>query len=242
MTILLRALAFGLAVAATPALPQTARIEDRATFDFTLRGFRAGTFSLVAAQTGTDYVATGSVRSAGLAALLKSFSYAGRAEGTVSKGRYRPRAYAEDADSGKKRLQRQILYRGGKPTRVVTIPEREPKPYDVAPGSMAGSVDPMTGLYAALRDVDAGAECRVDVVVYDGTESARLRLANAARQGDTVICAGEYRRLAGYSPKELNERTTFPFTLTYARVAGGRMRVVLIALDTLLGPATMVRR
>ncbi len=226
-----------------PATAQGARIEDRATFDIEIRGLRGAFFQMTAAQEGAAYVAAAEVKSVGLASVFKRFSYTGRVEGTQSRGRYRPSGYSETADTGKKRMQRRIVYTGGRPVGVTTVPEREPKPYDVTPETVpAGAVDPVTALYATLRDVDAGQECTTDVVFFDGTETARIRLSGRKADGSGVTCAGVYRRLAGYSDKDMKERTDFPFMLTYAPVEGGRMRVMALTLDTLFGKGRMVRR
>ena len=227
---------------ARPALAQAARIEDRAVFDLTIRGVSAGSFTLAAVQDGAAYAASATLKSGGLAALMKRFSYAAEAKGRIANGRYRPASYSEVAVNGSKTLARQMAFKGGKPVRIATQPERAPRPYDVAPGTMAGSVDPMTAIYLTLRDVSAGAECRVDVVLFDGTEAAGIRLSNPAASNGTVTCAGEYRRIAGYPEKEMRERTRFPFTLTYSPVEGGRMRVTSLDLETTLGRASMVRR
>ena len=42
--------------------------------------------------------------------------------------------------------------------------------------------------------------------------------------------------------KDMAEKTRFPFSLTYAPLGNGRMRVVEVGLDTVYGKATMKRR
>ena len=151
----IRILTLAAAMALTIPTCAAAQTEDKATFDLKIRGLRAGYVSLSAVQSGQSYIASGALKSGGLASLLKNFSYTARSEGSVTRGRYRPAGYAETASSGKKSSKRTIAYSGGKPVSVKTVPARVPKPYDVAPATMSGSVDPMTALYAVLRDVDA---------------------------------------------------------------------------------------
>ena len=57
-----------------------------------------------------------------------------------------------------------------------------------------------------------------------------------------MICQGEYRRIAGFSKRDMEEKTAFPFTLTYAPTADGQMHVELVEMETLYGTARMVRR
>jgi hypothetical protein len=100
----------------------------------------------------------------------------------------------------------------------------------------------MTSLYAVLRDVPRDAACTARFVSFDGRRRTETALLSATPQGDGLICAGLYRRVAGYSPEDMAERSQFPFTITYAPVPDGRLRVVEVTLDTTYGRALMKRR
>ncbi len=84
---------------------------------------------------------------------------------------------------------------------------------------MGGTVDPLTALYATLRDVDAGQECKIKLPMFDGRHSSQIVLGKPTVKGNADPCTGEYRRLAGFSDKEMAEKQRFAFTLTYAPTA-----------------------
>jgi hypothetical protein len=103
-------------------------------------------------------------------------------------------------------------------------------------------VDILTALYATLRDAEAGSECNRSFAMYDGRRASRLTLGAPAAVEGGVTCPGEYRRVAGFPPEDMAEKTRFPFTLTYAPAPDGRMRVVEVSMDTLYGSAKLIRR
>ena len=225
-----------------PASAQSGRVEERASFDVTLRGITAGRLAFAAAEEGNRYTVSGRLESTGIAAMLRKFLYTAQASGRVTQGRLTPARYSEDADTGKRQSRSIMEFRGGTPVKVVNDPARDPRPYDVDPATMRGVVDPVTALYATLRDVDAGRECASDQRMFDGRRATQITLSKPQKQGDRVTCSGEYRRIAGFSPEDMAEKTRFPFTLTYAPTPEGRMRVIEVTTDTLYGKAVMKRR
>lgn len=227
---------------AAPGLGQSASVKDSGVFDITIRGLRAASLTFSGVQDGDRYSVAGKLQSAGLVSFVRKVSYVANATGAVSNGRFTPFSYAENADTGKRKSQSQIDYKRGVPLQIQYAPARDPRPGDVDPATMGGTVDPLTSLYATLRDVDKGQECKTSVKMFDGKRASQITLAKPTANGDTVVCAGEYRRLKGFSNKEMAEKTRFPFTLTYSPTPEGRMRVTLVALDTLYGKATMKRR
>ena len=241
LTALALAATLGLGTAA-PLAAQSGRVEDRASFDIVLRGITAGRLAFAAAQEGNRYSVSGRLESTGIAAMLRRFLYTAESGGSISQGRYAPARYSENADTGRRQSRSSMEFRGGRPVNVVNEPARDPRPYDVDPGTIRGAVDPVTALYATLRDVDAGRECAFDQSMFDGRRATRITLSAPQRQGDRVTCSGEYRRVAGFSPEDMAEKTRFPFSLTYAPAGDGRMRVVEVSTDTLYGKALMKRR
>lgn len=217
---------------------------EQAEFDFVLRGISAGALTWSGdGAPGAAYSVKGRLKTAGLAALLKKVRYDATASGTITaKGTYLPRAYAEDADTGKRKSQSTLRYSKGVPALTSTNTNRKPRAYDVDPATQGGTVDPLTAMFTTLREVAAGQECRVDLKMFDGHRASRLVTSAAKATGDKVVCSGEYRRVAGFSPEDMAEKTRFPFTLTYAPAGEGRMRVVEVAMDTLYGKARLVRR
>jgi len=218
------------------------RMEERASFDIVLRGVTAGRLAFAAAQEGNRYTVSGRLESTGIAAMLRKFLYTAQASGSITGNRYSPIRYSEDANTGQRQSRSSMEFRRGVPVSVVNTPARDPRPYDVAPATMRGAVDPVTALYATLRDVDPGRECASEQRMFDGRRATQITLSTPRKQGDRVTCTGEYRRVAGFSPEDMAEKTRFPFTLTYAPTPEGRMRVIEVSTDTLYGKAVMKRR
>jgi hypothetical protein len=230
------------APATTPAQAQTAKVKDAAEFSVVVKGITAGTLSYSGVQDGAGYAVQGRLSTSGLAAFLRQFRYDAKARGSLSQGRYIPSSYTENADTGQRQSEATMGYAGGVPQVKVYKPARKPRSYDLDPASQGGTVDPLTAMYATLRDVDAGQECKVSLKMFDGRRASRLTLGKPRAEGEQVICTGEYRRIGGFPPEDMAEKTSFAFTLTYAPApVEGRMQVVEVAMDTLFGRARMVR-
>lgn len=230
------------AVALCAAGAAAAQTTDSASFDLRIRGLGAGSLVFSGVQEGSGYAVNGKLESGGLLGMLKRVRYDATVQGRVGSGGYVPGRYSEMADTGKRQSRAVMGYRAGVPQVTEYQPAREPRSYDVDPATQGGTVDPLTALYATLRDVDAGQECNRSLQIFDGRRRTELVLGAPQATGAGVSCAGEFRRVAGYSADDMAEKTRFPFTLSYAPVEGGRMRVVEVATDTLYGRATLTRR
>ena len=57
-----------------------------------------------------------------------------------------------------------------------------------------------------------------------------------------MTCLGEYRRLEGFSEKEMAEKQRFPFRLIYRLADNGMMRAEEIVMDSLYGKGRLKRR
>lgn len=225
---------------AAPAAAQTLR--DEARFDLVMRGFTAGSLVFAGETDGRTYAVTGRLASSGILAFIRKVSYDATARGRVRADRFMPMRYTEKADTGRRQSEAEIIWKGGTPSIAAYSPPREPRPTDVDPATQKGSVDILTALYATLRDAEPGSECNRSYAMYDGRRATRLMLGAPQAVDGAVTCPGEYRRVAGFSPEDMAEKTRFPFTLTYAPAPDGRMRVVEVAMDTLYGRARLVRR
>lgn len=240
-TLTAAALALATALPLAPARAET--IRDGATYDVVMKGFTVASLTFDATETDGSYAVRGKLATAGLVAFLRKISYDASSNGSVSKGRYTPSRYVEKADTGKRVSEAVMDYRRGVPQLKVYNPPRDPSPQDVQPASQGGTVDPLTALYATMRDAAPGSECNRTLKMFDGKRASRLTLAEPQpTEGGGVTCAGEYRRVAGFTPEEMAEKSRFPFTLTYAPGPDGKMQVVEVAMDSLYGRARMVRR
>lgn len=214
---------------------------DQAVFDLTIRGLGAGSLSFTGTMANGTYEVTGRLKSGGVVGVLRKVSYDAQAQGAVAADRFVPVSYAEKADTGKRSSESVMTYAGGVPQVKTYNPPRPPRAEDIDPATQGGTLDPLTALYATLRDVDPGQECTVSVRMFDGRRASQLTLGRPEARGDRVVCRGEYRRVGGFSAQDMAEKTRFSFSLTYAPV-DGRMRVIDVSMDSLYGKARLKRR
>lgn len=228
------------ALAAPLAAPGVA-VADGATnarFSVAIRGLTAGTLTIKGKEAGSRYTASGILQSGGLVGLIAKVKYTASAQGSVKGNSFRPSRYDESADTGKRRSNSRIKYKSGVPI----VDDFKLSPDAVNPSSQKGTVDPMTALYAAFRDVDAEQVCKLDVAMFDGKRRSQVQLRSPRPDGNMILCNGEYRRLKGFSAEDMAEKTRFPFNLYYAKTADGRYRVEKVVTQTLYGNAVMKRK
>ncbi|MCX8507267.1 MAG: DUF3108 domain-containing protein [Rhodobacteraceae bacterium] len=215
---------------------------DSATFDISIRGFTAASLSINGAVKGQGYAASGVLKSAGLLGFLKKIRYDADVTGRLVKGRYVPARYHEKADTGKRQSDALMAYKAGVPQLKAYSPPRARQKGDIDPTSQGGTVDPLTALYAVLRDVPGTEACRLRLFMFDGRRRSQVVLSTPRPEGETIICTGEYRRLEGFSEKEMAEKIRFPFTLIYQPSGPGMVHVSEVSMDTLYGKGRMIRR
>lgn len=232
-------LAFGLFAAAPLQADQT----DRIVFDVVLKGISAGRLNINGKITDSTYGANGTVETTGLAAMLRTLRYDASVSGRFADGTFTPTHFEETGQRGDNKSKHVIVYQGGVPVSVSREPPRKPRASDIDPAKQGGTIDPLTALYAVLRDVDRDEACKLKVTMFDGAKRSQVALSAPVEKGKGVVCTGEYRRLEGFSKKEMAEKSRFPFTLTYAPTPDGqRLQVVEIETDTILGKGRLKRR
>lgn len=230
---------FGLVLAL--ALPGTARAED-AVFDLSIRGIRAGTLSFDGQVVDGRYAVTGRLESAGLVGLVRNVRYDGQVQGAHKAGRYTPARYVEKADTGKRKSEAVMDYKRGVPQVKVYNPPRAAGDGGLDPAKQGGTVDPLTAMFATLRDVPQGQECNLSLKLFDGKRRSQVTLGAPAKVEGGVACPGEYRRVAGFSEEDMAEKSRFPFTLYLEPGADGMMRVREVVMESLYGNARLKRR
>lgn len=228
--------------AAQAAAAQPSQGTETHVYDASLRGIRAATVTLTGQQSASAYSARMAIETTGLGATIRRVRFTAEAQGAVRSGRYAPSRYSEDADTGKRQSTSILEYRRGVPTVVAYRSENDHRPQTVDPATQGGTLDPMTSLWAVMRDASATSACTAAVVTFDGRRRSQTVLSNPQRVGDTVTCTGEYRRLEGFSDKDMAEKARFPFTLSYTAQPDGHLRVTEVAIDTLYGKALLKRR
>ena len=165
---------------AGPAVAQTT--SDQMTFDVYLGGIRAGVMGVSGVTDGSRYSAAAKIRTSGLVGLVRDAGYDARSSGTVVNGRFVPTRYEEETDTGSRANSAAMEYVNGVPQLKVYDPPQEPRARDVDPATQGGTLDPMTTIYALLRDVPRDAVCDVSLAIFDGRRQSAL--ATAAPQAD----------------------------------------------------------
>lgn len=235
-------LATALIVALTTPAVRAQGAEQSHAFDITLRGIRAAGLSFAGAEDGGSYSVTGKLESSGVVQVVRRVSYDAQVSGRVKGGRYTPSSYSEATDTGRRQSAAVIDYKAGVPQVISHTPARAPRDSDLDPMTQGGTVDPLTAIYAALRDVTAEEACTASLQIFDGRRRTEVVLSDPQPAGTGLTCSGLYRRIAGFSPEDMAERTRFPFTLTYEPLPDGRLRVMQVETDTVFGRAVMKRR
>jgi hypothetical protein len=231
-----------MAVLAAVLAASSSRADDPVVFDLSIRGIRAGTLSFSGQATDGRYTVSGRLESTGLVGLVRQVAYDGTAEGSLLQGRFTPARYREQADTGKRQSEAVMEYRRGVPQVKVYNPPREPGSDGIDPATQGGTVDPLTALFATLRDVAPGEECNRTLMMFDGKRRSQLVLgAPSAIKGGTA-CPGEYRRLAGFSADDMAEKTRFPFLVRLGPAKSGLMQVEEVTMESIYGNARLKRR
>ncbi|MCE6967666.1 DUF3108 domain-containing protein [Cereibacter sphaeroides] len=215
---------------------------DEAVFDLMLRGMRAGTLSFSAEEQDGRYAVNGRLESGGLIGMFRTTRYDVAARGSIQGRTPAAATYSERAARGDDRRETILTWTNGVPAVERSVPQRKRRSYDIEAQEQRGTVDPLSALYAALRDTAPGEECRLSLDIFDGRRLTRVALGEPTPSETGVTCKGEFRRVAGYSKEDLAEKSRFPFVVSFAPTDEGRMRAVRVTADTIYGQATLRRR
>lgn len=225
------------------AAPVPLRAAEVVVFDLTIRGLEAAVLSFDGQVKDGRYAVTGRVESAGLVGLFRQFRYDASSRGSLRGGRFVPQSYVESADTGQRKSTAEMLYRRGVPQIKAHDPPRAADGSGVDPATQGGTVDPLTAMFAALRDAPEGRECNQTLTMFDGERRSQIQIgAPIPADGGALACPGEYRRLEGFSEKEMAERSRFPFTMILSPPEAGLRRVTEVRMETLYGRAALKRR
>lgn len=224
-----------------PAIAQ-AEQRDNIAFKFSLSGITAGELKINGAQSGNSYAANGVLATTGLLGALSGMRYDASVQGTYRNGKYTPTQFDETQNRRKRVVKSQMVFRNGVPVSVTRDPPRAPLAADVDPAKQGGTIDPLTALYAVLRDVPRGEACKLSEFMFDGSKRTQVVLGSPQAKGSDIVCSGEYRRIAGFDADEMAKQPVFRFTLTYTPLSNDQMRVTDIVTDTVLGKGRLTRQ
>jgi hypothetical protein len=235
-----RLLLVPLAVLLLCLTPHLAHAET-SVFDLKVRGLVLGEVTLADRVTGGTYTVSGLIKSTGLAAMIRNFSYTGKAQGTLTRGIPAPLQYEEVADTGRRRSEAVLDYSGGAPVVVRYTSPKEAGPDSPDPMTQGGTVDPLTAIWALLRDVPRTRACALDLAIFDGKRRSSINLRPAGLKDGLPQCAGVYKRLQGFTAREVSRHTQFDFIVTYS-AQGQMLRADSVAFGSFYGTAEIIRR
>ena len=129
-----------------------------------------------------------------------------------------------------------IRYDNGQPT------PSEISPAPALPGKkQAGTIEPITTIFAVFRDRSRDQLCNGHLEIYDGKTRAGLELTPGGITKEAAHCTGEYTRMAGFSDDKMAKGTTFPLQIDYQRV-GDIYQVRNLTIQSTCGRAQFSRR
>lgn len=208
------------------------------TFNIYLRGIKAGQLKYAYSESGSNYSASGIIQSTGIIGALAKYKFTASTSGTLSKGIYAPRAYREESDTGRRQSEKTISYSNGIPK----VSERKlPKPFWADPAQQKGTVDPMTAISIVLNDKTESTVCQTNFDMFDGARRVQITVGSPSKSENGLTCKGLYKRVEGFSNRELSEGRNFPFSVTYVNKSG-KYQVSEFDVSTLRGRARFVRQ
>ncbi|MEP2781630.1 MAG: DUF3108 domain-containing protein [Pseudoruegeria sp.] len=216
------------------------RAED-AVFDVYLRGIKGGSLTVKANVSPTQYAASGLVQTTGLVGKIAKFRYTANVRGKTTNAGLSPLSYSETEHTSRRTSTSTIDYQSGTPV-VTDGKDRKPRDYDIDPAKQGDTVDPLTAIYLTVRAVPEDQVCALSTFVFDGHRRSKVTLSSRIKTEAGYQCKGEYRRVAGYKPKDMQERTSFPFTVDFVPTEDGKFHGEKISSASLYGTVVMNRR
>lgn len=211
-------------------------------FDLAIRGITVGGMKVEAKQNASAYSLAAAIDSTGLARAFRKFSYRGASNGTVNGLRLSPDRYLEKANTGRRESEVEMTYRDGVPVVVTYSSPDDATRIPADPAQQGGTLDPLSGIYALLRDVARADACKLDVYMFDGRRRSRIAMQEAGQADGLPVCSGVYERLDGFTAEEVSRHHKFDFTLGYRAGEGDILQVRIVSFASFYGTATLERR
>lgn len=248
-------LALGVAagdVAASPEEPALAL-----TYDVNVYSFRAMRWQVELTRDAGAYATRFQAHVSGLPSLASDLAIHARAGGRQSDGRLRPRSYTSRLLDGDDTRSVLIAYGPDGPVMTDARPPAEEDDREAVPtDALAGTLDPLAGSYALLREVSDSGTCEGEVAMFDGRRLFRVLLRPAgdaepgdtaasaapdASDGETVHCRATLDKVAGFTAKERRDNR-FPdeLLIELAPVGPeGDLLPVRLSTEHRVGPVTI---
>ena len=216
---------------------------SQGVYDVALRGIRGATFSFASVEEGGRYSTTGKVTTSGIVAAIRRISYFAKTQGSIRAGRYVPSRYEESRTYAGEVSGSRIAYRGGVPVSRVYDPPRPNYKAKIDFATQGDAIDVMTAAFALFRDMPRDEVCTFNSFLFDGTRRAQVIMTGPRVEGAFLVCDAEYRRIDGYSEREMTEEgSRFSFKMSYGEAGNGLWHPKRVDMNTTYGRGRMVRR
>lgn len=227
-----------IAAAATSA---TAEGAEQVAFELFFGGLRAGEMAVELFRGEGRYALRAEGRPASWVRTLYRAGISAEGSGAVASAP-RPERFAVRARFGDDDQRVEVLWGpDGAPAQVTADPVWRARPWEVDPTAQRGALDPVAVAVRLLEPRTPEALCAERIEVFDGRRVSRLTLgAPEAREGGWV-CTGDWRRAAGFRPRDLAKRPV-PVRADFRPGPDGRAELARLEVDTGYGIAVARRR
>lgn len=216
--------------------------EQSHAFDVSVFGLKAGIMRVTLKQDGADYTAQGRLVTKGLLSKLAKLDFNGGAAGKTDGSTLAPRNYTATIAKKKSTNTVRISYSNAVPKVLEYSPTRAPRDTDVDASKQRGAVDLVTATAMIVRDVTRDELCNKTVQIFDGRRRSKIDMAAPKLDRKTATCTGAYNRIAGFSMRDLEKGTRFPFTAYYEMQDDETYRLMRVSTKSTVGSARLNRR
>ena len=216
---------------------------NTAVFSLKIKGLNVGTLSFLGTHDDNNYTISGELKSGGIFKFINKQRYKATTAGTLINSYFKPVIYTELRNKKGKKSSAKLTYKNGIPQIREYDPPRQIKVNTIDPNTQGGTVDPLTALYVTLRDNNSLEPCQLKLEVFDGKRKSQVRLfPDLKKREDLIMCIGEYKRVAGFSKKDMEEKTSFLFNIFYKKTREYQYSVKKLVIETVYGTAVLTRK
>lgn len=218
------------------------RLPVSTIYDLYLGGIKAGEMTMHARYDGARYRAESVLRTAGIVGFFYKAAYEAETEGDLTETGLVPVRFAAHSRMYERQQFVEMLFGGIAPREVRAEPAFVPKPWQIEPAEQTGTLDPITAAISALTPTASGKVCNRSVEIFDGRRRYAIDLGAPEADGTRIKCRALYRRIAGFKPKMMKKRPTFPFSMWFEKRPDGLTHFVRAAGDSMFGLAVILLR
>lgn len=226
--------------AAGSPMAQAENSKTAAQFDVSLGALNVGVFWIDGSTSSQAYTTTAGFRSTGLVGEFANIQVGMQARGRVRAGQFAPDQYREEVVLGRQKAATQMLYSEGVPVVTGTkLGMEDATPAN--PDAQTNTLDPLSATFALLRDQSRDGLCETERYMFDGARRTRVEMTTLQQKGDDLLCTGQFRRIDGYSDRDLRRSGVVEVSVLYRAVEDGFVAIEA-RFSSLRGTVRLTRR